>query len=333
MGLYDIGMKAAGDAVDVGLGMLLEGHNDRRQLRQQEKLQNLQITGNKEMGRFNQELAYDMWLKTGAVGQMEQLRKAGLNPGLMYGMGGAGGATTSGGGGGGSVSGGNAPGGGQEIMGLMMQKAQLENMKAQKENIEADTLNKRSQNPNITIEGENKAAGTENIKADTENKKLQSAMMKIQNKIAGDSMENSINTIRVEYLKRDQELQAAVRNNSIDQATYNEKIEQIKANLANTLAETKLREANIGLNQEQVKEIAKKIELMSNDLSWKDIEQEDRHARIQAEIKSITNSINMNDTPNSQKAITDIAEGVLQAIMLKGALSPVPTRNPVGFKP
>ena len=40
-----LGMQAASQAasglIGTGMGLLLEGHNDRRQLRQQEKLQNL----------------------------------------------------------------------------------------------------------------------------------------------------------------------------------------------------------------------------------------------------------------------------------------------------
>ena len=42
----ELGMQAASQAasglIGTGMGLLLEGHNDRRQLRQQEKLQNLE---------------------------------------------------------------------------------------------------------------------------------------------------------------------------------------------------------------------------------------------------------------------------------------------------
>ena len=63
-----------------------------------------------------------MWLKTGPTGQKEQLKKAGLNPALMYGMGGGtGGQTVSPNA---NVAGGTAAGATgeiQQMMGLMLQ--------------------------------------------------------------------------------------------------------------------------------------------------------------------------------------------------------------------
>ena len=79
--------------------------------------------------------AMDIWEKTNYKAQMGQLEKAGLNPGLIYGMGGAGGTL---GGASGSVNSGT-----NQIQGMGIQGAmQLALMKAQKENIEADTANK-----------------------------------------------------------------------------------------------------------------------------------------------------------------------------------------------
>lgn len=82
----------------------------------------------------------DMWNKTNYSAQRQQMESAGLNPALMYGMGGGGGATT------GSAS---AP---------SVQKADIQNidvragevaqlalMNAQKKNIEADTKAKEAQ--------------------------------------------------------------------------------------------------------------------------------------------------------------------------------------------
>ena len=132
--------------IGTGMGMALAGWQDRRQLRQQQKLQNLQLQGNKQMADYNQALQYDMWQKTGPVGQMEQLEKAGLNPGLIYGMGGAGGQTT--GSPSGAISGSQANNSDPTGMGLMMlqakmQEAQIKVAEAQAKNIDADTDNKK----------------------------------------------------------------------------------------------------------------------------------------------------------------------------------------------
>lgn len=141
--LGQFGMQAATTAMNTGLGLLLEGHNDRRQLRQQGKLGEQQLQFNQRALDYSNEKQLEMWEKTNYKAQKEQMKKAGLNPALLYGMGGGGGATTGGGSVAG-VSGGNAPSGGGEIMGLMGMRAQMQLLNAQKENIEADTEQKRA---------------------------------------------------------------------------------------------------------------------------------------------------------------------------------------------
>ena len=94
-----LGMQAASQAasglIGTGMGLLLEGHNDRRQLRQQEKLQNLEIKGSKELTDYNAAKQLEMWKATNYPAQVEQMKLAGLNPALAYGMGGAGGVTAT----------------------------------------------------------------------------------------------------------------------------------------------------------------------------------------------------------------------------------------------
>ena len=76
----------------------------------------------------------DIWEKTSYKAQMGQLEKAGLNPGLIYGMGGAGGTL----GGSSATAQGAAGTGAMDIAGA----AQIALLNAQRENIEADTENK-----------------------------------------------------------------------------------------------------------------------------------------------------------------------------------------------
>ena len=136
-----------GSALGGVMGLALGGINDKRQMKQQERLQQLQIAGQKEMGIFNREQQMKLWEDTNYKAQVEQMKKAGLSVSNMYGGGGAGGATaaaTSG-----SVSGGTAAGTTNEAMagmGLMLQNqnlaAQRDLIKAQTNNIDADTANK-----------------------------------------------------------------------------------------------------------------------------------------------------------------------------------------------
>jgi len=133
-------------AIGAGMGLLLQKSNDKRQIRQQQKLQDMEIAGQKQMADYNQQKQMEMWENTGYGAQKEQMKKAGLNPGLMYGMGGGGGQTVDIAPG--NVSGGHASGNSGEAMGMGMMAAQMGLLRAQKENIEADTANKTSDTAN-----------------------------------------------------------------------------------------------------------------------------------------------------------------------------------------
>lgn len=121
--------QGAQGLLNVGLGLALEHHNDKRQLRQQGKLQQQQIQGQQQMALFNQGLQKGMWEATGYGAQKRQMEEAGLNPGLMYGMGGGGGQTT--GSASANVGGAQAPSGGGETMGMMQMALQQQMMQAQ----------------------------------------------------------------------------------------------------------------------------------------------------------------------------------------------------------
>jgi len=169
--------QQAGTAATQGLpgaifGLAMGGINDRRQVSQQHRLTDIQIEAEKNLTDYNMQKQLQMWKDTSYGAQMEQLQKAGLNPGLIYGMGGGGGQTT------GNTSA-NAtaataqqnPGEVQQMMGMGLQagmmQAQIDLMKAEarKANTEADyTAGAKT--------GET-TAQIGNINVDTELKKIQ----------------------------------------------------------------------------------------------------------------------------------------------------------------
>lgn len=163
-----IGTQAAGQATGMGMGLLGNAIGAKSRLRQANKLYALEAYYNKEMIDYQKQSDLGMWEATGPQGQMLQLKKAGLNPGLIYGMGGAGGQTTGGSAGVGSPQ-------GAEMSGNIIQGMQLgmqyQLLKAQKENIEADTANKQADTVNKPKQGAN-------IDADTVNKTLESIILK-----------------------------------------------------------------------------------------------------------------------------------------------------------
>lgn len=82
------GLGLVGDAI----GMIGQNAREKRAVRNQ-----------KQLNAHGQKLGMKTWEQTNYGPQMEQMKKAGLNPALMYGQGGAGGGTVA------SASGGSAP--------------------------------------------------------------------------------------------------------------------------------------------------------------------------------------------------------------------------------
>ena len=105
--LGEIAMQTAGSALGGVLGMTIGGINADANYHDQKKLMNLQLSNQKELNEYNQQLAMKFWEDTNYNAQREQMEKAGLNVGLMYGGQGQGGQTMNPGG---SASGGNIEG-------------------------------------------------------------------------------------------------------------------------------------------------------------------------------------------------------------------------------
>lgn len=131
-------------AVNIGAEQLSADANSRRQFEMQKRLYDIAAQQSRQMTEFNYQKAGEWFDKyQSPEAQISMMKKAGLNPALMYGKGGSGGVTAS------------APGQGQvnsaqaasnysntTNMAAAGMGMQLELMKAQKENIEADTQTK-----------------------------------------------------------------------------------------------------------------------------------------------------------------------------------------------
>ena len=87
-----------GALVGGGMGLmtgLAEGDPAVNQIRQQQRLNEMQIAGNIELANYSQNLQKEMWNYTNYENQIKHLKAAGLNPALMYAKGGVGGQTGS----------------------------------------------------------------------------------------------------------------------------------------------------------------------------------------------------------------------------------------------
>lgn len=251
-------------------GLVLGGYNDRRQYRQQEKLQALQIAGQKEMTDYQMMKQLEMWNNTNYEAQMEHIKKAGLNPGMIYGMKGGGGVTT--GSAGGSVSGAQAPVGGREIQELMQQQIQMRLLKAQEENIKAQT-NKTNveadviggvQKEKTVAETENLMQGLDNLKMEYEAKRLMIAMQNIENYEKQASQEDRLDYIEMQAKIAAKQLDILRNEGKISDDTVQSKIEIVKQEAAGAILRNELTKANIRATNEEINKW--KVELQQG---WK----------------------------------------------------------------
>lgn len=290
-----------GGLVTTGLGLLMEGHNDRRQQRQQQALTDIQVNANKELSDYNYNQQLRMWNATNYSAQMEQLKKAGLNPGLVYGMGGGGSATV--GGGAQSASGGQAAAQSGEMLSLGkigieagLAKAQMKVLESQANlnNVEA---NKKqgidTQLAQTTIE--NLIATTTNTEAKTALTKVQTAIEEIKQNTEADIYDKGYNvTQRASELEKiNQEIIQIENSNWTFNQTKQEVVQQIKVNLINSIIEGNLKKSNIQLNTAEINKMAQDIILKGRELDIRQFTEEFKanHPDISENIGSLFNSV------------------------------------------
>lgn len=332
----------AGGILGQAWGQIWAKANDRRQLRQQERLQNLQIEGTKNLTDYQYAKELQMWKDTNYQAQAQQMRLAGLNPGLMYGMSGGGGTTTGSSGMG--VTGAQAPSGGGELaagagMG-MMAASQLKLMQAQKENIEADTEQKKVEAAK-TAGVDTELAGTQiqSLAQGINNAKAQEALTKVQTQlnetelqIKNATAEQAIAMVSQQSQLAEQAIRAAVRENKLGYDTFEDRVKMVNAQLIGQLVGNTLTQAKTRLTEAEIKQVQQNIQnsLINNIQNWDQLQINWQH--VQNESKKVGNDVLMNDTPKSTQMISEMGTKILQAIglgsILKGDRTVIQ-----GFKP
>jgi len=277
-----LGEQAAGGAalgaVNEGMGILFQGIKNKQQLKQAGKMQDLQIQGSKQLTDYNTAKQLQMWKDTSYGAQKEQMEKAGINPALMYGMGGGGGQTNS-------ISAGNV--GGQQAsvahgMGLqgVMTKAQLDNLNANTEKTKAEAA---------------KISGVDTTKAQTEiasltqgiqNQKAVESLTRVQTEIAQVAASVSRQTINEQMeawenvVKRARhEIKGLELNNQLSEAQMNDKIELLKKQVVGEILKNELTKAQtagtykgIQVSQATIEKMAADITNATRGLNQKDAE-------------------------------------------------------------
>lgn len=246
-----VGTTAATAAANEGLGLLFGKARDRRQLKQQGKLQELSIRGSKELTDYNLGKQLELFEKTGYGAQKSQMQRAGFNPALMYGMGGGASGTTA-----------TQPGatheaqatqGGQpaEYMGQLGMQLQL--LGAQKRNIEADTENKLADAEKKrgidTDEAQQRIqalqAGIENTKAQTEIAKIEANLKDMEAAVKEATLEDSIDRIVYEAKQASKQLDIVENEAYISRATKEAKVDIVKQQVIESVLQSVLLRARV----------------------------------------------------------------------------------------
>lgn len=313
--------------VGTALGLVLQGSNDRRQVRMNEKLMQQQVKYGQEMGRYNQAMALQMWDKTNYLAQRQQMEKAGLNPGLMYGSAGQGGQT---GPGPTMPTSSSAPAGGGEIGMGMQLGMQAALMKANIENIEANTEKTRVDTAKTAgVDTTKTATEIENIAQQTKNAKIQEAIngylqsiAEIEQRIKSKTEQDIVTALRQANTKTAAEIRSAQTGADVAEATKNDLIKQLelktqidtvrlqaeKAGLIKTGAETEKIKTDI-------KAILNQLQLTKNEdfRQWSKLSLEERETRVKEAMLKLSEIVTTFNTGEQAdlKQLTEIVNNLI----------------------
>lgn len=207
----------------LGIG---EKRQDRRQLEQQGKLNEINAKTAKEMADYEQDLKLKMWKDTNYTEQLKQADMAGVSKAAVLGGSGTGtqGASVGSVGGGSAADAAATQNAKTQMMGQGMQLAsQLALMKAQKENIEADTANK--------------VAGTENTGVVTETGKVDLATKK-------GTQQAEIQKAKTEADTAIEEMWLKHNDRTVSDATIKQRVESATQELIGQIAKNKNTDAD-----------------------------------------------------------------------------------------
>lgn len=310
--LGQAGQGLMGQAAGGIMGMLFGGMNDQRQQDMEEWLQALQIKGQKEMTDYNLLKQLELWEKTGYGAQMDQLKRAGLNQALLYGMSGGGGQSTNVNTG--NVSRGNAPTGGGEAMAGMGMGLNLAMMKAQKDVLEAQARN-------LNVEADNKEGVVRtNIGADTELKQVHARIGNLDAWIKDKSKQDQIDIIQWQANKLVEEVRALERENKVDARTAETRIKLVKTELIQKLLQNTLIKEQTETERKKPMLLEEQTRAATHSIwqKWQQNETELSQLSVQEAAQRLQSIIN--DVPHSERIGFDVLEGVAQILLLKGLI-------------
>lgn len=269
------------------IGGALEQQGARQQYDWQHKLMQSQELAAQRMGQFNKQMALDLWKETNYPQQVEQMRKAGLNVGLMYKGAGPGGST--------NVSPGQMPstsGAPRANLGMALQMGLQSAMTAaQIENVKADTALKQTQAGQSKAQTEYTGAQTVSEGLRQQYQTFQNTLAEIQTKKEGATLPDQINSIKAAAIRMYNETRSAAAKANVDEASQQNAISKADSEATAAALEVYLKQANIiqtGQQTEAIKaNIAKIGEEITNmkeirNIRWGELSVSERELAVKA---------------------------------------------------
>lgn len=303
---------AAGSMLGIGVQRLGANYDRRQQMKTQTELTEIQKQAEKEMMDYQQQKELEMWNKTGYAAQMKQMQDAGLNPGLMYGMGGGGGQSI-GHGGSPAITGGSAQHVNSGAIG-MQAGMQLALLASQKKVLDTQAAKNSAEATKIagtdTQESQTRIdsllQGIDNARQQHEIQKLEITLKNIENYEKQASQEDRLDYIEYQTKIAARQLTIVSNEAELSTQTLDDKIKIVALNTIGaalnniqTRATTRKTETEIEVNKEQLNQW-----IQSNMREWDKMTQENRKIAVM-ELMQQFNTDPVNHATNQISKIID----------------------------
>lgn len=303
----------------------------------QVRLMDIQAQLNRQNAKFNTGQAKDMWNYTNFENQMKHIKAAGLSPGLIYGMGGAGGSSQ----GAGAASGVGLPQDQSVGMGLRAQEIGINMANAMSQiklNESQANKNEAEANKISGVDTEAQKATIDNLIAQTSNEKIRRGL--ILGQIRVQDAEEELKRAGVDWTKSKTdeakwnikslqkgidrlivEIDGMELDNDLKRRTIDNKVKESCLTLQNLMSEILLKGSQRRVNEEQAKAIP--AEILQG---WEELVKKGKAIIIQREqmeayVQDVLNRYDLGQKGldiEEQKLVKDIILGLLE-ITSKGA--------------
>lgn len=320
-----------------GLNAAMSAGTANEQWGNQLKLMEIQNRYNEQMAKNNQLRNKDLWNYTNYENQKQHIKNAGLNPALMYGMGGGGGVSANGSQGQGVTQ----PTDRSVEMGLKQQglglqlasiasQVDLNKSQAEKNKAEAEKIS--------GVDTKVQEATIDNLIAQTSNEKVKKGLILGQIRVAdaeeelkrnmADWTKNKAEETRwnVKSLQKGvekliEEINGMKLDNELKERTIDNKVKESSLTLQNLVAEILFKGSQKKVNEEQAKAIPAQILQGWEDLRKKGKELIIQREQMEAYVQDVINRYELGKKGldiEEQKLVKDIVLGMLE-IASKGA--------------